>query len=116
MPLRTSACAARRKATSSNVETQIILNAVARLFGGLGGLIAVPFDEAINTTFRVNDLLLTGVERVTAAANFNANLLFGGAELYLITANTDGGNLVILRMNTFLHLRPALYMETVMAL
>lgn len=95
-----------KRQVRSNVESGY-LNAGARLFGGLGGLIAIPFDEAINTTFRVNNLLLTGVERVTAAANFNANLLFGGAELYLITAYTDGGNLVILRMNTFLHLRPA---------
>ena len=35
--------------------------------------------EAINTSTGVNQLLLAGIERVALGADFNANVLLGGA-------------------------------------
>ena len=63
----------------------------------------VALDEAINATFRVNDLLLTGVEGVAVAADFNPDLLLGRPELHLIAADTGGYNVKVLGMNSFFH-------------
>ena len=42
-----------------------------------------PATQPLNTTFRVNDALLTSPERVALAANFNNQALLGGAGLPL---------------------------------
>ncbi len=71
---------------------------------GLGGL-SIALDESVYPSFRVNNFLLTGVVRMAAAANFNANLRLRRAYLHCVAANTGGNNFIVLRMNTFLHLK-----------
>jgi hypothetical protein len=68
---------------------------------------AIALDKAVYATFCVNDLLLSGVIRVAAAANFNADLLFGRSGFYFVAADACCGHRGILRMNTFLHLKPS---------
>jgi hypothetical protein len=63
----------------------------------------VSLDKAINPTFCVNDLLLTGVERVAIAANFYADCIFCGTKLYAVAANAGSNNIKVLGMNPFFH-------------
>src|SRR6185369_700640 len=63
-------------------------------------------DKAVYATLSVNNLLLPGEKRVAVAANFNADLRFGRAKLYLVTADTDCCDRLVLGMNAFLHRKP----------
>lgn len=63
----------------------------------------VALDESINASFRVNDLLLTGVERVAAAADFYSDVLLGRTQLNFTAAHTGGYDVKVLRMNAFFH-------------
>ena len=57
---------------------------------------AVLLVELINAAAGVNQLLLTGVEGVALGADFNGDVLLGGAGLYNGTACAlDSGGLVI---------------------
>ena len=59
--------------------------------------------EAINTSTSVNQLLLAGIERVALRADFNTDVLFGGAGSENIAAGTTDRRLFVLGMDTFLH-------------
>ena len=64
---------------------------------------AVALLEAIDTAAGVNELLLAGVVRVALGADFNAQLLLGGTGDESVAADAGHGNLLILRMDAFLH-------------
>ena len=59
--------------------------------------------EAINTSTGVNQLLLAGIERVALGADFNLDVLLGGASRKDIAASTTNGRLFVIGMDTFLH-------------
>ena len=59
--------------------------------------------ETVNTSTGVNQLLLAGIERVALGANFNLDVLFGGAGLNNLAARASDCSLFVLRMDTFLH-------------
>jgi hypothetical protein len=46
----------------------------------------VPFPEAINTTSRIDQLLLAGVERMAQVADFNVRIFHGRSDLDHIAA------------------------------
>ena len=69
----------------------------------LPGLHAVALLEAVDTAAGVNQLLLAGKERVALGADFNAQLLLGGTGDEGVAADAGHGNLLILRMDAFLH-------------
>ena len=80
----------KEKETAFAVSEQVRLDAVTLL-------------ETINTTARVNELLLAGEERVALGADFNAQLRLGGTRYESVAANAGHGRLLILRMDAFLH-------------
>ena len=59
--------------------------------------------EAINTSTSVNQLLLAGIERVTLGADFDLDVLLGGAGLDHFAARTTNSGLVVVGMDAFLH-------------
>lgn len=63
----------------------------------------VALDKAVHASFGVDNLLLTGIERMAVAANFNADLLFGRAKLDFAAAHARRSNVVILGVNSFFH-------------
>ena len=64
---------------------------------------AVALLEAIDTAAGVNQLLLAGEVRVALGADFNAQLLLGGTGDEGVAADAGHGNLLVLRMDAFLH-------------
>ena len=60
--------------------------------------------ETVNTSTGVNQLLLAGIERVALGANFNLDILLGGAGGKGVTAGATDGSLLVLRMDAFSHL------------
>ena len=67
-------------------------------------LVAVAATEAIDTTFGVDELLLTGKERVAVRANGDLGRLLGGADFPLCAAGAaDRGVVVVFRMDIRLH-------------
>ncbi len=60
--------------------------------------------EAIYTTACIDELLLSGEERMALRANFNTDILFCGTGLDDITASAGNGSLTVIRMDLFLHL------------
>lgn len=74
------------------------------LLGSCCGSIAlVSLHKAIDTTFGIDDLLLTSVEGMAIAADFNTDLIFGGTHLYRSSAHACGNNFMVLGVNSFLH-------------
>ena len=59
--------------------------------------------ETINTSTGVNQLLLAGIERVALGADFNTDLLLGGAGGEGVAASATDGGLLVLRMDAFFH-------------
>ena len=59
--------------------------------------------EPINTSTGVNQLLLAGVERVALGADFNSDVLLGGASRKDIATSAANRSLFVLGMETFLH-------------
>ena len=59
--------------------------------------------ELINTAAGVDQLLLTGEKGVALRADFDLDILFGGAGGDHLSARALDGSLIILRMDTFLH-------------
>ena len=59
--------------------------------------------ETINTSTGVNQLLLAGIERVALGADFNADVLLGGAGRKDVATGTANRSLFVLGMDTFLH-------------
>ena len=74
---------------------------------------AVALLEAIDTAAGVNQLLLAGVERVALGADFNAQLLLGGTGDESVAADAGHGNLLILRMDAFLHVFHLFFRNTI---
>ena len=79
----------------------------------LPGLHAVALLEAVDTAAGVNQLLLAGKERVALGADFNAQLLLGGAGHEGIAAHAGDGRLLILRVDAFLHDFHLFYRNTI---
>ena len=59
--------------------------------------------ETINTSTGVNQLLLAGIERVALGADFNSDVLLGGASRKDVTTGAANRGLFVLGMDTFLH-------------
>ena len=59
--------------------------------------------EAIDTSTGVNQLLLAGIERVALGADFNTNLILGGAGGESVATGATDRGLFVLGMDTFLH-------------
>ena len=64
---------------------------------------AVLLVELINTAAGVDQLLLAGVEGVALGADFNGDVLLGGAGLDDGAASALDSGLLVLRMDSFLH-------------
>lgn len=81
----------------------------ARLAGGsflfLTGFLwlSVALDKSLDPSFGVDDLLLSGVERMAVAADFNSDRLLRRANQYFVAANTGCYNFKILGVNSFFH-------------
>ena len=74
---------------------------------------AVTLLKAIDTAAGVNELLLAGVVRVALGADFNAQLLLGGTGDEGVAADAGHGNLLILRMDAFLHVFHLFFRNTI---
>ena len=59
--------------------------------------------EAFNTSASVNQLLLAGIERVTLGADFNSDILLSRPGLKHGTTSTANGSLLIIGMDSLLH-------------
>ena len=59
--------------------------------------------ETVNTSTGINQLLLAGVERVALGADFNSDVLLGGAGGKSIATSTANRSLFVLRMDAFSH-------------
>ena len=59
--------------------------------------------ETVNTSTGVNQLLLAGIERVALRADFNADLLLGGAGREDVATGAANRSLFVLGMDTFSH-------------
>ena len=59
--------------------------------------------ESVNTSAGVNQLLLTGEERVALGADFYSDVLLGRACSDFIAAGTSDNSSLVCGMNTFLH-------------
>ncbi len=64
--------------------------------------------ELINTSARVNKLLLTREERMALGANFNAHIALGGFRYDSLAASAFNGAFFIIRMDTLFHCRISL--------
>ena len=65
--------------------------------------------EFIYTAAGVNELLLSGVERVALGANFNGDILLGGTCLINGTAGALDCCGLVVRMNSFSHVNKSPY-------
>ena len=59
--------------------------------------------ETINTSTGVNQLLLAGIERVALGADFNSDVLLGGAGGKSVATSTANRSLFVVRMDAFSH-------------
>lgn len=74
------------------------------LFLFAGTLITgIFFLELLDSSRRIDKLLLAGKEGMTGGANFDAYLTLNRAEFEFVPAGTNSRNLVILRMNIWFH-------------
>ena len=80
----------RKKSVPKSVQTQFLLQTKSLV-------------ETINTSTGVNQLLLAGIERVALGADFNTNLLLGGAGGESVATGATDRGLFVLGMDTFLH-------------
>ena len=80
-----------------------MLQAVAQTDFVLILLQAKTLVEAIDTSTGVNQLLLAGIERVALGADFNTDVLLGGAGGKGVTTSAADGGLLVVGMDTFLH-------------
>ena len=80
----------RKKSVSLPIQTQFLLQTKSLV-------------ETINTSTGVNQLLLAGIERVALGADFNTDLLLGGAGGEGVAASATDGGLLVLRMDAFFH-------------
>ena len=81
---------------------------VGRRFGR--GFLAIALVEPINASRRVDQLLLTGEERVASGANFDVQVaFFGRASLECLAASAGNVNFYVFRMNSWFHFVITLY-------
>ena len=80
----------RKKSVLESAQTQFLLQTKSLV-------------ETINTSTGVNQLLLAGIERVALGADFNTDLLLGGAGGEGVAASATDGGLLVLRMDAFFH-------------
>ena len=59
--------------------------------------------ELCNASAGIHQLLLAGEEGVTLGANLHADILLGGAGLDHVAASTGDGGVLVLGMDSFLH-------------
>ena len=59
--------------------------------------------KAVNTAAGINQLLLARKEGMALGANFNTDILFGGAGLNHFAARTTNRRLCIFRMDALFH-------------
>ena len=59
--------------------------------------------EPINASTGVNQLLLAGIERVALGADFNTDVLLGGASRKDVATSTADGSLFVVGMDAFSH-------------
>ena len=59
--------------------------------------------ETVNTSTGVNQLLLAGVERVALRADFNSDVLLGGASGKSVATSTANRSLFVVGMDAFSH-------------
>ena len=71
---------------------------------GLALLLAVALDKSVYATFGVNNLLLSGVERMAGAANFNTDVWLGGTGQDFCAADASGFNFLIFGVNSVFHI------------
>ena len=60
--------------------------------------------ESVNTSAGIDQLLLAGIEGMAIAANFNTDILLGGAYLELVAACALDGSGLVLGMDSLFHL------------
>ena len=65
--------------------------------------IAVALLELVNTSTGINQLLLTGEERMALGADIDAELRLRGARLERVATAAGDRSLVVLRMDTLFH-------------
>ena len=70
---------------------------------GLALLLAVALDKSVYPTFGVNNFLLSGVEGVAGAANFNTDVRFGGTGQDFCAADACSLDVLILGVNALFH-------------
>ena len=68
-----------------------------------GLLQAKALVEPVNPSTSVNQLLLAGIEGVALGADFNTNVLLGGASRKDVATSTADRGLFIFGVDTFLH-------------
>ena len=59
--------------------------------------------KSVYTTAGINQLLLTGEERMALGTNFNADLALSGAGLESVAAGALYNSLIVIGMNPFSH-------------
>ena len=59
--------------------------------------------ETVNTSTGVNQLLLAGIERVALGADFNSDVLLGGAGGKSIATSATNRSLFVVGMDAFSH-------------
>ena len=85
---------------------------VISLFGscGFGFLPGVPPVETIDAPRSIDQLLLTGKERMAGRTNFHVQVVFAcGSSLKGLAAGAGNGNFFIFRMNSGFHFLLTLY-------
>lgn len=66
--------------------------------------LAIALVESINASCRVDELLLTGEERVASRADFDVQVVFSGrAGFEALTASATNGYFVIFRVDSWFH-------------
>ena len=71
----------------------------------LGLFLTVSLLEALDTTGRVNQLLLAGEERMAGGADLNPVRLAGGTGFHHMPAGTGDINFLIVRMDRLFHVQ-----------
>ena len=85
---------------------------VISLFGscGFGFLLGVPPVETIDAPRSIDQLLLTGKERMAGRTNFHVQVVFAcGSSLKGLATGAGNGNFFIFRMNSGFHFLLTLY-------
>lgn len=72
-------------------------------------ILLILIHEALNAAFSVDKLVLTGEEGVAAGADFDFDIVFGGARFHYVAAGAAHGCFVVHRMNALFHKKPQLH-------